>query len=352
MGNRGISFCIFGTMGRIAWIDNCKALAISIVVLGHLESIYLVNEVLFSFAMPAFFFLSGYTFKRSASAPFIEFIRKKFRSLVIPYFGFSAILFAFWFLVRRNFGLTGQQSGITVPDVLLQIVRGVNSESFVTPLWFLTCLFVTELFFWGLQKFIKKQPAIWAIILVLFGFGIYYWFYMDIQHFSHAFWNVDQACFYLYFLSIGFAFSSRNLAERLFCNLKRNLATALVLSAVFTVAFIARESTTTTWQILLLQAVMCNASLFAFITIGNAIPQNKILNFIGQNTLTILALHIIVQSLLRGTLLKAVHLNPELLQNSLGLSLLLTLVTLAALVPAILLINRFIPWLAGKRKVR
>ena len=106
---------------RIAWIDNGKALAISLVALGHMQSIYVVNEVIFSFVMPAFFFLSGVTFDRSAKAPFVELLRKKFRSLIIPYFGFSAILFLFWFFVRRNFGLS-YQTDATVTDVLLQIL--------------------------------------------------------------------------------------------------------------------------------------------------------------------------------------------------------------------------------------
>ena len=30
-------------INRISWIDNCKALAISLVALGHVQSIYLVN---------------------------------------------------------------------------------------------------------------------------------------------------------------------------------------------------------------------------------------------------------------------------------------------------------------------
>ena len=73
---------------RIAWIDNGKALAISLVALGHMQSIYVVNEVIFSFVMPAFFFLSGVTFDRSAKAPFVELLRKKFRSLIIRRFSF------------------------------------------------------------------------------------------------------------------------------------------------------------------------------------------------------------------------------------------------------------------------
>ena len=122
----------------------------------------------------------------------------------------------------------------------------------------------------------------------------------------------------------------------------------LFFVAIFTAAFVAQEKTSTVWLILLLKVMMFNTGLLAFIGIAKLIPQNKVLDFIGQNTLTILALHMIVQSLLRGVLFKVFHIAPESLQASLGISVLLALITLAALVPAILLINRFMPRLAGK----
>ena len=162
---------------RIAWIDNCKALAISLVALGHVQSIYLVNEIIFSFVMPAFFFLSGFTFDRSANVPFTELVRKKIRALVIPYFGFSTILFAFWFFVRRNFGMS-YQTDATPLDVLLQILCGTNSEFFVTPLWFLTCLFMTELCFWGLLR-LRKNILMAFLVIVLYVPGLFYITYME-----------------------------------------------------------------------------------------------------------------------------------------------------------------------------
>lgn len=342
-----MEFREFQKTKRIAWVDNCKAFAISLVALGHMQSIYVVNEIIFSFAMPVFFFLSGYTFERSANAPFVELLRKKFKSLIIPYVGFSAVLFVFWFFVRRNFGMS-YQTDATVTDVLSQILCGVNSDFFVTPLWFLTCLFVTEIFFWSLLR-LRKQWVALSIILLLFVFGIYYWVYMDSRHFPHLFWNVDQTCFYLYFLAVGFMVSKRGIVEKLFCSLKLNIAVILGLSVVFALSFVARENTLIVWQILLLQALMCNASLFVFVVICKMIPENKVLNFVGQNTLVILALHMMVQSVLRGILFKFFHMAPDGIESSLGLSGLLTLMTLAILVPVILLINRFVPWLAGKK---
>ena len=331
---------------RIAWIDICKALAISLVALGHMQSIYLVNETIFAFAMPAFFFLSGYTFERSANAPFLELLRKKFRSLIIPYFGFSAILFAFWFLVRRNFGLS-YQTGATVPDVLLQILCGTNSTFFVTPLWFLTCLFVVEILFWGILRLGKKLRIF--VTALLFVPGLVYWTYMDILHLPHVFWNFDQACFFLAFLAIGFVISKRNFAEKFLCSLKRNLFVLVASALLFSLAFGAREKTTSPLVFVSMQAMMTFSSLLAFIAVCKSIRKSAVLNFIGQNTITILALHIMVQSILRGVLFKVFHVAPEWIETSLIVSVVLTLVMIAALVPVILLINRFTPWLAGKR---
>ena len=339
-------FSILYIMTRISWIDNCKALAISLVALGHVQSIYLVNEIIFSFAMPAFFFLSGYTFDRSANAPFPELLRKKFRSLIVPYIGFSAILFAFWFFVRRNFGLS-YQTDATVSDVLWQILCGTNSTFFVTPLWFLTCLFMTEILFWGLLRFGKKLRIL-AIVL-LFIPGLVYWTYMDLLHLPHLFWNIDQTCFFLTFLAIGLVTSKRNFTEKYLCSFKRNLFVILVSAFVFSLAFMAREQTTSLLVFVSMQAVMCFTGLLAFIAIVKNIKNNVVLNFIGQNTITILALHIMVQSILRGVLFKVFHVAPEWIETSLIVSVVLTLVTIAALVPVILLINRFVPWLAGKK---
>lgn len=332
---------------RIAWIDICKALAISLVALGHMQSIYLVNETIFAFAMPAFFFLSGYTFERSANAPFLELLRKKFRSLVIPYFGFSAILFAFWFLVRRNFGLS-YETHATVTDVLMQILCGTNSTFFVTPLWFLTCLFVVEILFWCLLRIRKKFLRV-TIIALLFIPGLIYWTYMDMLQLPHVFWNFDQACFFLSCLAIGFVLSKRNLVEKLLCSLKRNLFVVLVSVIVFALVFAVREKTTSPLLFVSMQAMMTFSSLLAFVAICKSIRKRAVLNFIGQNTITILALHIMVQSILRGVLFKVFHVAPEWIETSLIVSVVLTLVTIAALVPVILLINRFTPWLAGKR---
>ena len=346
MRNRGVSFYYFELMtNRIAWIDTCKALAISLVALGHVQSIYLVNEIIFSFVMPAFFFLSGFTFDRSANAPFTKLVRKKIRALVIPYFGFSTILFAFWFFVRRNFGMS-YQTDATPLDVLLQILCGTNSEFFVTPLWFLTCLFMTELCFWGLLR-LRKKMLMAFLIIALYVPGLVYITYMEKFQLPHLFWNIDQIPFCLYFLALGYVISKWNVTDKILCSTKRNAITLVASALVFGLAFAVRENTASLF--LLMHTVMIHSGLLVLVAFSKILKNNVILNFVGRNTLTILALHMIVQSILRGILFKIFHVSPEILETSLVVGLTMTIATLTILVPVILFINRFIPWLAGKK---
>lgn len=336
---------------RITWIDNCKALAIVLVALGHLQTVYLVNEVIFAFVLPVFFFLSGYTFGSSATMPFGKMFLKKVRTLLVPYFGFSAILFAFWFFVRRNFGLSGHATDTSVVDALLQILYGVNSGIFVTPLWFLTCLFVVEIAFWILLR-LRNKFLIASVVVSLFVFGIYYWTYMDIRHFPHAVWNVDQACFYLFFFSTGFVFSRCNLVERILNSKGRSCAFVAVSAIIFALAFWLRDHALAAWEYLLMQTLMCNAGLIGFVSLCKMIPGNRVLDFLGQNTLTIFALHMMVQAILIGATVSLFRMDVGYLHSSLLVCVPLTLVSLVILVPEILFINRFIPWLAGKRQSR
>ena len=98
-----------------------------------------------------------------------------------------------------------------------------------------------------------------------------------------------------------------------------------------------------------MHTVMIHMGLLAFVVVSKSLKENAVLNFVGQNTITIFALHMIVQSILRGVLFKAFHVAPESLEFSFVAAIAMTIVTIAILVPAILFINRFTPWLAGKR---
>lgn len=69
---------------RIEWIDTAKGLGLIFVILGHLHTPYISSWV-YLFHMPLFFFLSGVTFS-GGKYTFKQFIVKRLKTLVIPYF--------------------------------------------------------------------------------------------------------------------------------------------------------------------------------------------------------------------------------------------------------------------------
>ena len=70
-----------------------KGFGILLVILGHL-GVGPLGAWIYSFHMPMFFFLSGYCFH--IRTPFVAFLRRKLKTMVVPYFllGIPIILFA------------------------------------------------------------------------------------------------------------------------------------------------------------------------------------------------------------------------------------------------------------------
>ena len=84
---------------RLEYIDHLKAVAITLVVFGHfliainpLRFSYHPVQVVYSFHMPLFFFLSGYMvgFKDHGKLP-LSFIKKKITTLLLPWVSWTMI---------------------------------------------------------------------------------------------------------------------------------------------------------------------------------------------------------------------------------------------------------------------
>ena len=70
---------------RIQFFDLLRGVGIIFVVFGHVTHDMPVREFIYGFHLPLFFFLSGTLFRDRNLAGFAPFIRKKARSLLIPY---------------------------------------------------------------------------------------------------------------------------------------------------------------------------------------------------------------------------------------------------------------------------
>ncbi len=152
-------------MKRYIEIDVIKGLTILLVVLGHCQCQYPINneEVLSSmfiyaykcFPMPLFIMVSGFLYKEKGSWKL--FFKEKISRLIVPYAFFSLL-----FLIKRNLtsSITGHQP-IAFGDFLYSLLIGENY-------WFLWTLF----FMLCVYKLARKYT--FSMIAILFAVLFYF----------------------------------------------------------------------------------------------------------------------------------------------------------------------------------
>ncbi|HET9909184.1 MAG TPA: acyltransferase family protein, partial [Anaerolineales bacterium] len=147
---------------RIQYIDIARGIGILLVVLGH-NDFALVSpfayQVIYSFHMPLFFFLSGYFINPSAG--FWEFVRRRFNSLLKPYL-FTIFMIYF---VSISFEKMSFQTA------LFRITKSLYGSGYYldwVQLWFLPHLFVVSLYaylFLNLFNRLNNHWVRWGILL-------------------------------------------------------------------------------------------------------------------------------------------------------------------------------------------
>lgn len=94
-------------MSRDLSFDFIKGVLIILVVVGHvIQGLYGIDvpdvwenplfNVIYTFHMPLFIFISGYFFYHSLKSPLSSLIKKKFLRLIVPSFVWSSLIFIIW----------------------------------------------------------------------------------------------------------------------------------------------------------------------------------------------------------------------------------------------------------------
>lgn len=171
-------------------INNIRAFAIIAVVFGHSIIIYSLSWGIYKtenvcqildavkryidlFQMPLFFSLSGYLFTISSKKETIlEFCKKKFRRLMLPFFLIGAI----WMIpVKLILGYPGYQADNYV-TAFLKLLMNIDSGH----LWFLPTLFIMFIVFIFVKKIVGSKSKIISLLVCL-GIGCIYWFWPDFR---------------------------------------------------------------------------------------------------------------------------------------------------------------------------
>lgn len=147
---------------RVAWIDTAKGLLIILVILGHSDVSNLTRYIINSFDMGAFFMLSGMTVNYEARHS--EFLKKRVKGILIPY-----ILFSFIYITYQTFRIIIMDGGpVTLGDGLLSIIIPVSGRQTMSVygLWFLPCLFLSELVVYWIFR-VQKRHVFGGIVLYM-----------------------------------------------------------------------------------------------------------------------------------------------------------------------------------------
>ena len=86
---------------REKWLDALKGFCMILVLFSHANAIPPVGGFLCACYMQVFFFVAGYTYKEHTSEIFQNFILRKFKRLMVPYFGYSTILLILYAIHQR-----------------------------------------------------------------------------------------------------------------------------------------------------------------------------------------------------------------------------------------------------------
>ena len=142
---------------RIDWIDMAKGYGMLFVIWAHLDS-GVISSWMYTFHLPLFFFLSGYTFRTTDT--FECFVKKKIKRMLIPYLwlGVGIIVFSVLLSLKNNTFSVGYVGGL-----FLQLLLQKRAWT----LWFLACLLVVNFFFYLMHRFIKSE-VILIIIAIIF----------------------------------------------------------------------------------------------------------------------------------------------------------------------------------------
>jgi len=156
--------------GRLISIDIARGIGILLVVLGHTlaeanyhvqnAAVLFLGQLIYSFHMPLFFFISGMFFKPEMR--FSEMLKRRFDSLLKPYLFTIFLIYFVSVLYDKNLGLS---------TALLRIVKALYGNSYYLELywsqiWFLPALFAINLFAFVFYASFKRLP-IWTLFVGL-----------------------------------------------------------------------------------------------------------------------------------------------------------------------------------------
>lgn len=146
-------------INRIRWIDWAKSLCMFLVILGHChfnESAKIVTQLIYSFHMLLFFFISGYLCQRNLS---YKSLIKDIRYIIVPYFLYGIINIIIG-IIRSHYICPD-----TISSQLYALIIGLDGK--IGAIWFLPSLFICKQLFLIIKTIKEYSPLLYYICFII-----------------------------------------------------------------------------------------------------------------------------------------------------------------------------------------
>lgn len=282
---------------RFHYIDVAKGLLILMVAYGHFwqhvepldahAAFYLrqVNNTFLAFYMPAFFFITGYC--SDFSKPLYANIIHSFRLIMLPAFVFSILVF----IANHHFDKA------KVITFLSSLVLYGGSY------WFLTALFVARVLYGILSHYLKGN-LLYAVSASSFFLGF---LLSDIPH-EYELWYFVHVLLLMPFIALGQFFRNKTIPfskSGFFIFAYIGVLGITVLSAqrgilksdfAYLVPIITQRLFNLNTTMLPSLVMLCMLGILMIMSISKHIDTNRILEYLGRNSLVIYCSHVIVMA--------------------------------------------------------
>lgn len=331
---------------RIEWVDIAKFICIIAVIATH--SIYCddIFTIFFSpFFLSLFFFLSGYVYNKKYT--FKDVLIKKIKTILIPWFVFGI----FNLIAKQIITFNEQTSFITDLKYMFLQIRGIGDIQ-----WFLICLFVSFIpFYFIINKLNKNKSIIISLVLAILNILYVKYIKLNIMGFATNSlpWHLQTIFVATFFMVIGFYY--KNEYEK---KIKISNKTLIILNVIYIFGVVSIYISSKAiiginaynvpifiWFVVVLMSILIQ------IEISKKIKNNKIISYIGSNTIIIFCLHGKIQSLVEK-LFRIVKLDEvfklNILTNFIGTTLSCIIIIIALFIP-IFIINKYLPFVVGRK---
>ena len=273
---------------RYQWLDIAKGIAIILVVIGHVVSSYhssklyldnnlfiIVHNFAYSFHMALFMIVSGFLFALSSKKR-ISIRSKEIKKKIINY-GIPYVIFSFVWWIFKIVLASHANTQVSIYDLLLIPIYPISF------MWFIYALLIMQL----IQLFLEPKTLRYKVTHLLIAFAFLLLQptlsqLLEIIHFEDLI-ICDVMKFYLYFL-LGIYFP--DIFESI---LKITWLKWGIFFLIFILMFSCNEYFSIENKIVKLLLALVGS--YIVLSFSYSLKQNKILEFLGKNSLPIYVLH-------------------------------------------------------------